>query len=86
MSKITFKKQKNKYRKLNSAQQIAEYINLHRGNIDKTYFNDKNPKKLNMGKALDIGVFVLRHGMDIEEVAFMVDFIKSHKEYIKNKL
>ena len=86
MAKIKLKKQKNPYRRLNSAIQIAKTIGQTRENIDKTYYNPEKPHKFNMGKALDIGVFIMRHDISIDEVVFMVDFIKSHKEYIKSKL
>lgn len=83
---VEIKNQKNQYRRLNTALQIAEAIGSTRQNIDKTYFNQEKPQKHNMGKALDIGVFVMRHGVTIEELVFMVDFIKAHKEFVKSKI
>ena len=86
MSKVKLKKQKNSYRKLNSTAEIAKIIGLHSRSIDKVYFTDKNPKKLPMGEALDIGVFILRHKISKDEVVFLVDFLLSHKEYIRGRL
>ena len=83
---MNIKKQKKKYRKLNSVEQIATTLGMHPTNIDKTYFNEKNPKKLKSGKALDIGVFVMRNGVTIEELVFMIDFIQKHKEFIRSKI
>lgn len=86
MGTLKHKRQKNKYRRLNSTLEISNTIGLHKGSIDKVYFTEKNPKKLKMGRALDIGVFVMRHNISIPEVLFMVDFIRSHKEHIKANL
>ena len=83
---MKIKKQKNPYRKLNTAKQIADAIGTTRQNIDKTYYNPNKPHKHAMGKALDIGVFVIRNGVTIEELVFMVDFIKKHKEFIRSKI
>jgi len=83
---MNIKKQKNPYRRLNTAQQIADTIEQHITGIDKTYYNPSKPNKHNMGKALDIGVFVMRHDISIEELVFMVDFIQKHKEFIRSKI
>ena len=43
MGTLKYKRQKNKYRVLNSASEISKEIGLHRGTIDRVYFTDKKP-------------------------------------------
>ncbi|HFU75263.1 MAG TPA: hypothetical protein ENK66_03355 [Arcobacter sp.] len=66
---------------ITSKARIAEHLGMSTQNLGKTYFNG-DPKKEKMGEALDRGTYLAENNIRDDELVFMVQFIKQHKEVI----
>lgn len=70
---------------ITSKARIAKHFEMSTQNLGKTYFNG-DPKKEKMGKALDRETYLVENNIKDEELIFMVEFMKQHKEFIKNRI
>ena len=66
---------------ITSKARIAKYLEMSNQNVGKTYFNN-DPKKNKMGQCLDRGTYLAENNIKDEELIFMVEFMKQHKQYI----
>lgn len=72
--------------KLASPKQIAEFCDRDISNINRTYFNTEKPKNINIGNAIETGTYLFINNISKEEIMFMVEFMKKHKELIRSKI